>query len=435
MKANAMRLLTCVCLSIVAPLLAACTGCDDSENANDLTTTAQTTTSNKAATRVAVVEVLSRQYVETVDLPGASVHGFETTVLEAKVGGYVKQISQLANSVTGELEDVDIGSLARTGEVLAVLDAPEMVDDLAQTRALVLKAESEVAQAEAAIRQADAEVARDMALVDEARTERDEKDAFVRVRQADFDNQQSLHQKNATTRELVDKAKFQLDAAVAALASVDARIRTAEAMAHVADANREKAEADLTAAQAHVAVAQADMARTQTILDYAQIRAPFDGLITKRMVDHGAFVRPATSNSSAMPLFEITRTDRIRIEVKVPMSRAQRIRVGQPVIIHGIGGLPGFTAEGKITRSADALDQNSRMMNIQVHLSNPVKDAKYTRQQGTWTRSTSDTPRRRTEPVSPARNVCHRNDPLGPGTNLPWFPHPRSAWMKVAITT
>jgi len=385
-----MRLFTHACLATMLAAFPSMVGCAKDGLSNSSPTATSKDSAARAATQVEAVEVAQRTHLQMVDLPGASVYGFETTLLEAKVGGYVKELSRLKNPLTGELEEVDIGTYAKKGEVLAVLDAPEMIDELNEKDALILQAESEVAQAEAAIRQAEAEVSRAEAALEEARTEYEETNAARRYSEADFQNQNNLFQQSATTRELVDKAKSQLDVALAAIATVNARIRTAAADAKTAEARRGKTEADLRNSQAHVQVAKAARDRVQTLLDYAQIRAPFDGLISKRMVDHGAFVRPATSNSSAMPLFEMTRSDKVRIDANVPMSRAQRIRVGQPVIIHTIGGLPGVTVEGEISRSANVLDQKSRMMNIQVHLTNPVRDAQYIRRQGNWIKPNSD---------------------------------------------
>ena len=385
-----MCLFRLVCLPNVLLMLTIISGCTE----NGPTTSSPTVTTNASTpstAQVETVEAAQQTYVETIDLPGASIHGFETTVLESKIGGYVKKIHELRNPRTGELEEVDIGSYAKRGDVLTDLDVPEMMDELTRSNAVVLQAESEVAQANAAIRQSEAEVSSAKAALEEAKMEYEEKDAMRRFRQSELQNQQKLFQQRATTRELVDKAQSQLDAALAVIATVEARIQTATAKADAAVAHREKTEADLKKFQAYVKVVEAARDRVQTLLGYAQIRAPFDGLISKRMVHHGAFVRPATSNSAAMPLFEITRSDKVRIDANVPMSRVQRIRVGQPVIIHTIGGLPGVTVAGEITRSAAVLDHDSRMMNIQVHLTNPVSDARFTRQQDKWIKTTSDT--------------------------------------------
>ena len=135
----------------------------------------------------------------------------------------------------------------------------------------------------------------------------------------------------------------------------------------------ESAVADIARAEAAVKVADAAVQYTRTLAAYRTISAPYDGTITKRMIDHGAFVPPAEGNSAAMPLFEITRTDRVRVRVNVPSGMVSRIAVGQPAAFHSIGGMPGRRFEGTITRSAGVLDRD-RSMPIEVHFTNPVTE-------------------------------------------------------------
>lgn len=379
---DTMRILTKIYLAglAVVVLVATICGQDSSPAQSDTAILVADTTLPQPST----VKAASRSFTLSVNLPGASVHGFERTLMESKVGGYVKELGHLKDAVTGITKEVDIGTRVEKGDILAVLDAPEMLDELVEKEALVLKAESDAAQFVAAIRQAEAQTVSAQAALDEAKTDRRENESLQRLAQAECDNQQKLYNTQATTRELLTKAQSQLDAATAGLASADARIRTAEAFLLAARANVEKAKADHQSAVAGVKVANAKLARTKTLVEYANIRAPFAGVVTKRMVDHGTFVRPATSNSSAMPLFEVTRRDKVRLIAKVPMIRAGRVSAGQTVILHGVGGLPGVTVEGQVSRSSMVLDPESRMMEIQVDVTNPAQQAGWILQDRKW---------------------------------------------------
>jgi RND family efflux transporter MFP subunit len=154
--------------------------------------------------------------------------------------------------------------------------------------------------------------------------------------------------------------------------SAEAGVTKAKSLVAVADEMVKKAEADKKSADAHVDVAKADLEIANVMDGYSTIRAPYDGRITKRLVDNGAFVRPATSNSGAMALFEITRTDKVRIEAVVPSVNTTRIRVGQQAVFHSIGGLPGASIPGRVDRAAIALDRETRMMRIHIDFTNPV---------------------------------------------------------------
>ena len=95
------------------------------------------------------------------------------------------------------------------------------------------------------------------------------------------------------TAPMLEEAKSRFEAAKAVKASVEARVRSEKA-------NQDKADADLQNAEARRTVTERTRDRLQKMDDYRFIRAPFSGIVTQRGVDHGEFVRPATSNSGAM---------------------------------------------------------------------------------------------------------------------------------------
>ncbi len=94
-----------------------------------------------------------------------------------------------------------------------------------------------------------------------------------------------------------------------------------------------------------------------------------------------------------MPLFEVMRSDRFRLIAKVPMIRSERVKIGQPVIFHSIGGLPGVAVEARVSRSAMVLDPDSRMLEIHVYLPNPAKQSDWIKQDQKWVKKKIDSPR------------------------------------------
>src|SRR5437879_10373092 len=118
-------------------------------------------------------------------------------------------------------------------------------------------------------------------------------------------------------------------------------------------------------------VAKASLERTETLLGFAKITAPFSGVITKRMVDPGAFIPAATSGSAAQNAAIVTLTDfnRVRVQVAVPELEASLIATDQPVKLN-VDGLPGRSFDGKITRFSYALDEASKTMLAEIELPN-----------------------------------------------------------------
>jgi membrane fusion protein (multidrug efflux system) len=125
-------------------------------------------------------------------------------------------------------------------------------------------------------------------------------------------------------------------------------------------------------ARGRLDIAKANLEKTETLLRYAKIVAPFSGIITRRMVDPGAFIPAATAGSTPQSAALVTLTDfnRVRLQVAVPEVEASLIAVDQPVKLT-VDGLPGKNFEGKVTRFAYALDPATKTMLAEIELSNP----------------------------------------------------------------
>ena len=78
-----------------------------------------------------------------------------------------------------------------------------------------------------------------------------------------------------------------------------------------------KAEADLAEARANVQVAEAKLAKAEVLVAYTKIRAPYQGVITKRNFFPGAFIRSAAEGET-IPLLTVSRIDKVRIVTAIP---------------------------------------------------------------------------------------------------------------------
>jgi membrane fusion protein (multidrug efflux system) len=118
-------------------------------------------------------------------------------------------------------------------------------------------------------------------------------------------------------------------------------------------------------------VAQAKLQRTQTLLQYARITAPFSGRVTARYVDPGAFIPAATAGSTPQSAALVTLMDysRVRVQVFVPEPEVTFIRNGVPAKI-AVEELPGRTFPGSVTRFAHALDPSTKTMLTEIEIPN-----------------------------------------------------------------
>jgi membrane fusion protein (multidrug efflux system) len=119
-------------------------------------------------------------------------------------------------------------------------------------------------------------------------------------------------------------------------------------------------------------IAQANLEGTETLLNYAKIVAPFGGIITRRMVDPGAFIPAANSSSTPQNAAIVTLSDfnRVRLQVAVPEIEAALVATNQPVKLT-VEGLPGRNLEGAVTRFSYTLDEATKTMLVEIELPNP----------------------------------------------------------------
>ncbi len=122
-------------------------------------------------------------------------------------------------------------------------------------------------------------------------------------------------------------------------------------------------------------VTQAKLQRTQTLLQYARIVAPFEGVITARFVDPGAFIPSATTGSTPHSAALVTLMDyrRVRVQVFVPEAEVPFIKNGVPARVT-VEELPGRTFPGAVTRFAHALDESTKTMLAELEMPNPSGD-------------------------------------------------------------
>ena len=167
---------------------------------------------------------------------------------------------------------------------------------------------------------------------------------------------------------LADEAQYKAEAAV----SRTNYERMAEALKKAPDLVIPQTVDDL---RGQWEVAQAKLQRTQTLLQYARIVAPFEGVITARFVDPGAFIPAATAGSTPQSAALLTLMDyrRVRVQVFVPEMEVPFIKNGVPAQVT-VEELPGRPFPGAVTRFAHALDQATKTMLAEIEIANPTGD-------------------------------------------------------------
>jgi RND family efflux transporter MFP subunit len=130
----------------------------------------------------------------------------------------------------------------------------------------------------------------------------------------------------------------------------------------------DNAQGDYAAKQAIVASSQANVRRLEELESFKHIYAPFSGVITRRNVDIGTLVN-AGNGGSSQQLFFLAQTDPIRVYVNVPESAAPSIHSGLAANLE-LTQFPGRKFQGKVVRTAEAIDPVSRTLLTEVDVPN-----------------------------------------------------------------
>jgi RND family efflux transporter MFP subunit len=242
---------------------------------------------------------------------------FQEVDVHAKVAGYIRKIY------------VDVGDHVKTGQTLAILEVPEL--------------DAQLQGAEAAIRRS--------------------QDAIRRA-QGDLKRAESLHQAIHLDYTRLKQASEARPGLIA-----EQELDNAQAKDREGEAQISADEAAFSEARNQLDVASAEQKQLSAMSGYAQIVAPFDGVITKRYVDTGALVQAGTSsNTQAVPVVSVAQTDLFRLTLAVPESAVPMIRLGTTVTVHVQALNRDF--EGKVARFANAVNQETRTMHTEVDVHN-----------------------------------------------------------------
>jgi RND family efflux transporter MFP subunit len=241
---------------------------------------------------------------------------YQEIEVHAKVAGYVRKIN------------VDIGDRVKTGEVLAVLEVPELMAQLQGTGAGVRHSQEEIQRSQN-------EVSRDVAQHAALHAQ------YLRLKQA------------AEARPGLI-AEQELDDAHAKDQASEAQVDSAKSV--------------LAAARQQLEISEANNSQVSAMSDYTRITAPFDGVVTWRYADTGSLVQAGTTNNNSAPLVKLAQVNILRLRIPVPESLAGSVRIGEPaeVVVHATG--KRFT--GKVTRFTDSVDRTTRTMQVEIDVPN-----------------------------------------------------------------
>ncbi len=303
---------------------------------------------------------------------------FRVTVQQpAFVDAYYKD--ELMARVAGPLTylNVDIGTPVKAGQVLAVIDVPDLAEDVRQKEQVVEQRRQELKLAEVNVNTAAAGVDFAKSVIPEKEGEVEKARATQRFRWKELQRFKSLAAGDhpAVTPDVVDERTEYYESAAAAVQEAEAAVQKARAGLSEAQAKLEAAKADVSLKNSLVDVARKDVDKAKALLGFATIRAPYDGVVTRRKAGPGTFIQNAAT-ARTEPFLEVAKTDTVTVYMKVPDNYAPYVTTDTDAEIE-IGVLPGCKIRGKVTRFSPSLQtpENDRTMRVEVDLFNGSREA------------------------------------------------------------
>ncbi len=279
-------------------------------------TQAQAQREETALPEVDVVAARRSSSQSDLELPGTTTALVEAPIY-ARASGYVSK------------RFVDIGDRVRAGQLMALIDAPDLDQQVDQARSTLRQSESVVGQTE----------------------------AQLNLAKITWNRWDVLVQRGVLSKQEGDTQY----------------------------ANYLVAEANVKAAQSTVLANRANLDRLLHLQSYERVTAPFAGIVTARNIDVGSLISasggglgsglsgaalPSTGNSQGGEMFRVAQIDRLRLFVSVPEVYAPYVTVGETVNCYfdAVGQVP---FEGKVTRTANAVDPTTRTLLTEVQVPNP----------------------------------------------------------------
>ena len=290
---------------------------------------------------VMVVRARQDAKKKTLTLPGELL-AIQKVPVYSRVNGYL--LKRL----------VDIGDHVKAGQLLAVVDTPELDQSVKQASAALSSAQSNLSGAIADKANYAAQLAAS--------------DAAIKEKVCNLDYSEKQMERYSYLESQGAASSEQLDQMVREYKADESALETAKQ-------NKLGHQAELTAANTHIEAAKHAVESSQAYLNELQatehfhkILAPSDGVITDRYADPGALV-VAGGASGTTPILEMDRSDVLRVHVEVPESDSVDIHQGDSVQIN-LQEYPNKIFTGSVTNVSGSLNPQSRTLPVEIIIDN-----------------------------------------------------------------
>ena len=269
------------------------------------------------APRVAVVKVVRRNLSNTLEI-ASEFQPFQEINVYAKVSGYIQKLY------------IDWGTHVSQGQLLAVLEIPELQQQLELDQAAIRRSEQDLARSNEELSRA----------------------------------QSSYTVAHLTYTRLADVQKTRPE--LVAQQEID----VAQGKDLEANAGVSAAKDAMAASEQALLASKASLEKDKAMYAYARISAPFNGVVTEMDAFTGSLLPAGTSsNKGDEALCRLSQNDLLRLVIPLPERAVGDVHLGEMVAV--VVSTTGKKFDGKIVRFSDQIDTTTRTMHTEIDVPNP----------------------------------------------------------------
>jgi multidrug efflux pump subunit AcrA (membrane-fusion protein) len=346
-----------LCSAIVVTALVCAPGCRHSEHGGASSGAKADGAKNEAGKTagITIVRPERRDIQMRVVQPG-TIQAFEETPVYSRIAGYVEKYRY------------NIGDRVKSGDILIDMWIPDYVEQHGQKSAAVKMAEVQIRVSQSALRAADAKVETAKARILSAEAGVKRAEATYTRWESEYKRLEQLVKSRVLDVQVRDETYRQFEEAIAARDQASAMVSEATSARDQAAADRDRAAVDVESARTALLVAQAQEREARVNVEYGQIKAPYDGVITQRNVSPGDYLEPG-GGTNGRPLFVLEQIDPVRVFVGVPELASFFIHEGDTALIR-FQALAGAQREGKVVRTGFSLNPSTRTLQTEIDVPN-----------------------------------------------------------------
>lgn len=259
---------------------------------------------------------------------------------------------------------VDLGDRVEKGQLLAMLECPELETDLKRKGIVLEIAKAEIVQAERGIVAHETSLHGARAAIQEAKAELEKAQAEFTLKEKQVERLKKLVGSNVVSENQLIEAEQTLRLAKQTIQVAESAIERRKSDYREAEARHDQTRAMIEVLRRRMQLAEIEVQAAQLLMEFTSIKAPFSGVVTQRFAVVGQMI--TTPSQEGQSLFTLASLSKVRVIAGAPITALSLLQVGSEVQV----SMEGKNQVGKVSRIAPYADSETQSIRIEIDLPN-----------------------------------------------------------------